>query len=105
PAVKNAQIAQSPVILLGGAAATALKGRGALQDIDQMALLRPHVKWAGAARRVAELPALLEQAFREAQRGVPGPVFLECPIDLLYDETIVRQLYGAGGIPTKGGAG
>src|SRR6188472_944436 len=48
-AVKNAQIAQSPVVLLGGAAATALKGRGALQDIDQMALLRPHVKWARAA--------------------------------------------------------
>jgi acetolactate synthase-1/2/3 large subunit len=95
-AVKNAQIAQSPVVLLGGAAATALKGRGALQDIDQMALLRPHVKWAAAARRVAELPALLEQAFREAGRGVPGPVFLECPIDLLYDEALVRQLYGAG---------
>src|SRR5512134_2520051 len=54
-AVKNAQIAQSPVVLLGGAAATALKGRGALQDIDQMALLRPHVKWAAAARRVAHL--------------------------------------------------
>jgi len=95
-AVKNAQIAQSPVILLGGAAATMLKGRGALQDIDQMALLRPHVKWAAAARRVAELPGLLEQAFREAQSGVPGPVFLECPIDLLYDEATVGRLYGAG---------
>src|SRR5919205_486592 len=81
----------------GGAAATALKGRGALQDIDQMALLRPHVKWAAAARRVAELPNLLEQAFRASQSGVPGPVFLECPIDLLYDEAIVRRLYGAGG--------
>ena len=95
-AVKNAQIAQSPVVLLGGATATALKGRGALQDIDQMALLRPHVKWAGAARRVAELPALLEQAFRVAQSGVPGPVFLECPLDLLYDQALVRQLYGFG---------
>lgn len=36
-AIKNAQMAQSPVILLGGATATVLKGRGALQDIDQMA--------------------------------------------------------------------
>ena len=36
-AVKNAQLAQSPVILLGGAAATALKGRGSLHDIDQIA--------------------------------------------------------------------
>src|SRR5689334_2795574 len=90
-AVKNAQVAQSPIVLLGGAAPTALRGRGALQDIDQMALLRPHVKWAGAARRVAELPNLLEQAFRAAQSGVPGPAFLECPIDLLYDEATVRR--------------
>ena len=37
-AVKNAQMAQSPVILIGGAAATALQGRGALQDIDQRSL-------------------------------------------------------------------
>jgi thiamine pyrophosphate-dependent acetolactate synthase large subunit-like protein len=101
-AVKNAQLAQSPVVVLGGAAATLLKGRGALQDIDQMALIRPHVKWAAAARAVAELAPLLEQAFREARSGVPGPVFLECPIDLLYDEALVRQMYampaGSGGL-------
>ena len=32
---------------MGGATATLLKGRGSLQDIDQMALFRPHVKWQG----------------------------------------------------------
>lgn len=35
-AVKNAQMAESPVLLIGGAAASLLKGRGALQDIDQV---------------------------------------------------------------------
>src|SRR5512134_5831 len=45
-AVKNAQLAQSPVVVIAGAAPTALQGRGALQDIDQMTLMRPHVKWA-----------------------------------------------------------
>jgi thiamine pyrophosphate-dependent acetolactate synthase large subunit-like protein len=94
-AVKNAQLAQSPVVVLGGAAATLLKGRGALQDIDQMALLRPHVKWAASARAVRELAPLLDQAFHAARGGVPGPVFLECPIDLLYDEPLVRRMYGA----------
>jgi acetolactate synthase-1/2/3 large subunit len=94
-AVKNAQIAQSPVLLLGGAAPTVLKGRGALQDIDQLALIRPHVKWAAAVRRVADLVPAVERALREAQSGVPGPVFVECPIDLLYDEATVRRLYGA----------
>jgi acetolactate synthase-like protein len=96
-AVKNAQIAQSPIVLLGGAAPTVLKGRGALQDIDQMALLKPHVKWARAVRRVADLVPSVEQAFREAQSGVPGPAFVECPIDLLYEEQTVRRLYGLGG--------
>src|SRR5580700_7039432 len=38
-AIKNAQLAQSPLVLLGGATATILRGRGALQDIDQMALV------------------------------------------------------------------
>jgi acetolactate synthase-like protein len=99
-AIKNAQLAQSAVVLLGGAAATLLKGRGALQDIDQMALVEPHVKWAAAAAAVRDLVPMLEQAFTVARSGVPGPVFLECPVDLLYDEPLVRQWYGAS---AKGG--
>jgi len=94
-AVKNAQLAQSPVVLLGGAAATALKGRGALQDIDQLALFRPHVKWAHAVTRVRDLAPTIRQAFQIARSGVPGPVFVECPVDLLYDEAVVREWYAA----------
>ncbi|MDH3374668.1 MAG: thiamine pyrophosphate-binding protein [Gammaproteobacteria bacterium] len=94
-AVKNAQLAQSPVVLLGGAAATVLAGRGALQDIDQMALFEPHVKWAHAAKRVRDLAPALRQAFQTAKAGVPGPVFVECPVDLLYDEAVIREWYAA----------
>ena len=43
-AIKNAQMAQVPLVLLGGAAATIMKGRGSLQDIDQRAVLEPIVK-------------------------------------------------------------
>jgi acetolactate synthase-1/2/3 large subunit len=94
-AVKNAQLAQSPVILLGGATATMLKGRGALQDIDQLALFRPHVKWAVSVARVRDLAPAVERAFAVARQGVPGPVFVECPVDLLYDEPLVREWYAA----------
>jgi acetolactate synthase-1/2/3 large subunit len=95
-AIKNAQLAQSPLVLLGGATGTILKGRGSLQDIDQLALFEPHVKWQASAERVRELVPALEQAFDEARLGLPGPVFVECPVDLLYDEALVRELYGAG---------
>ena len=94
-AVKNAQLAQSPLVLLGGATATVLKNRGSLQDIDQMALMQPHVKWARAVRRVREIVPVLRHAFVVAQQGVPGPVFVELPLDLLYEESLVRQMYGA----------
>ena len=94
-AVKNAQMAQSPVVLIGGAAPTALKGRGALQDIDQVSLFRTVVKWSAAVRRVRDVGPVLNEAFRQAQTGVPGPVFVECPVDLLYAEPMVRKLYGA----------
>lgn len=94
-AIKNAQLAQSPVILLGGATATVLRGRGALQDIDQLALFQPHVKWATSVSRVRNLIPTLERAFRVALEGVPGPVFVELPVDLLYGEETVREFYGA----------
>ncbi|MCB9160058.1 MAG: thiamine pyrophosphate-binding protein [Caldilineaceae bacterium] len=93
-AVKNAQMAQSPVVLLGGAAATALQGRGALQDIDQLSLFQSVVKWSTSVRKVRDLAPAVEEAFQRSQEGTPGPVFVEMPVDLLYDEAAVRQWYG-----------
>ena len=93
-AIKNAQMAESPVVLIGGAAPTALKGRGALQDIEQIPLVQSIVKWSKAVRRVADLVPAVQTAFAKAQEGVPGPVFVECPVDLLYDEMLVRSWYG-----------
>ncbi len=92
-ALKNAQLAQSAVILLGGAAPTALQGRGALQDIDQHPLIAPHVKLFTKIRRVRDLAPAVERAFAVAREGVPGPVFIECPVDSLYDEASIRGWY------------
>jgi acetolactate synthase-like protein len=102
-ALENARLAQSPLVLLGGATATVLKGRGALQDIDQLTLVWPHVKWAVTVSRVRDLAPTLERAFLVAASGVPGPVFVEIPVDLLYDEALVRSWYGAKSQPAGGG--
>ena len=92
-AVKNAQMAQSPLVLLGGAAATMLQGRGALQDIDQLSLFDSVVKWSRSVRRCKDIVSTLERAFKEALSGTPGPVFVELPIDLLYEKELVTTLY------------
>jgi len=96
-ALKNAQLAQSPLVLIGGAAPTALQGRGALQDIDQRPLVAPHVKFLRRVRRVADLGPAVADAFAAARGGVPGPAFVECPVDILYDEQSIRQWYAEAG--------
>lgn len=98
-ALQNAKLAESPLVLIGGAVATALRGRGALQDIDQPAVVRPYVKQVFRARRVRDLAPMVAEAFRASASDVPGPVFVEVPVDLLYDEQVIRDIYLSGGTP------
>jgi thiamine pyrophosphate-dependent acetolactate synthase large subunit-like protein len=93
-AIKNAQMAQSPLILLGGAAATMLQGKGALQDIEQIELYKSITKWETSIEQNCDIEPILNEAFDVSMSGVPGPVFIECPIDLLYEEELVREWYG-----------
>lgn len=90
-AIKNAQMAQSPLLLIGGAAATLLKGRGSLQDIDQISLLKTYVKSAISVSNARDVIPTLANAINIANSGVPGPVFVELPIDLLYPEHDIRK--------------
>lgn len=71
-AVKNAQMAESPLLLIGGAAATLLKGRGALQDIDQMSLFRPLCKYCATIRRLRDIKPTILRALQIAQSDTPG---------------------------------
>ncbi|XP_041467201.1 2-hydroxyacyl-CoA lyase 2-like [Lytechinus variegatus] len=96
-AVKNAQMAESPLILMGGAAGTLLKGRGALQDIDQMALFKPLCKICISISQIRDIIPAMRRAIQVAQSGTPGPVFIELPIDVLYSyELVLREVAAKG---------
>ncbi|XP_035217198.1 2-hydroxyacyl-CoA lyase 2-like isoform X2 [Stegodyphus dumicola] len=90
-AVKNAQMAETPLLLLGGAAASLLKGRGALQDIDQLSLLKSICKYTKTVTCVRHLVPVLQKAIQIAYSGTPGPVFVELPLDILYPYQLVKQ--------------
>ena len=81
--VANAHAARSPVLLIGGAAPLALRGLGALQEMEQVALLRPITKGAWTVPEARQIPEVLATAIRTALSGRPGPVFVEIPVDLL----------------------
>jgi acetolactate synthase-like protein len=93
-ALKNAQMAESPLILIGGAPPTILEGRGALQDIDQINLVKTVVKGSFAISKVKDIEPKLSKAIEMALSGVRGPVFVQLPIDTLYPEETVRTGYG-----------
>jgi len=93
-AIKNAQIAQIAVLIIGGATATVLKDRGSLQDIDHLSVVQSVTKYAKTIKRVRDIQPSLEEAISTATSGVPGPVYIEMPVDLLYPETMVREWYG-----------
>ncbi|NWZ30984.1 ILVBL protein, partial [Asarcornis scutulata] len=93
-AIKNAQMAESPLLLIGGAAASLQKGRGALQDIDQLSLFRTLCKACVSVRTVRAIVPALRQAIATAQSGTPGPVFVELPIDVLYPFHVVEKEVG-----------
>ncbi|MGH7391880.1 MAG: thiamine pyrophosphate-binding protein [Candidatus Rokuibacteriota bacterium] len=81
--VANAYSARSPVLLVGGAAPVGLRGLGALQEMEQVALLRPITKGSWSVAETRQIPDVLTTAIRTALTGRPGPVFVEIPVDLL----------------------
>jgi acetolactate synthase-1/2/3 large subunit len=82
-AVANAQRGGIPMIVLGGAGPRALADMGSLQDMNHVELMRPITKWSVSVPSTDRLQEYIDAAFRVAQAGVPGPVFLEMPLDLL----------------------
>src|SRR2546423_3914941 len=81
--VANAYLADSPILVIGGAAPLSLWDRGALQEMNQIDLLRPITKWARTVHETARLSEYTAAAFRQMLSGKPGPVFLELPMDVL----------------------
>jgi acetolactate synthase-1/2/3 large subunit len=81
--VANAHAARSPLLLVGGGSPLGLKGRGALQEMDQVSLLAPITKGAWAVPEPRLISEYLARAIDVALTGQPGPVFVEIAIDLL----------------------
>ena len=82
-ALYGALMAESPLVLLSGHAALGQVGRGAFQEMDQVAAARPVTKAAWLARDAARLGDDIERALAIAHSGRPGPVHVSLPGDLL----------------------
>ena len=84
--VANAWRANSPMLVIGGQGPFANRGKGSLQEMDHVALMKPITKWADACYETERIPEYIELALRHAISGIPGPSFLELPMDILMSE-------------------
>jgi thiamine pyrophosphate-dependent acetolactate synthase large subunit-like protein len=84
-ALATAQRAGVPMICIGGAAPRSLSDMGSLQELDSVRLMTPVCKWAASIPETRRIKEYIDSAFRIAQAGFPGPVYLEAPLDLLMD--------------------
>ncbi|MDX2159307.1 MAG: thiamine pyrophosphate-binding protein [Hyphomicrobiaceae bacterium] len=76
----------TPILALGGAAPVSTWHRGAFQDTDQLALFKPITKWADRVHNARRIPELVNLAISQAMTGRTGPVYLDLPGDILYQE-------------------
>ena len=63
--------------------------------MDQLSILRSLCKYNASVSSLLDLAPILRAAFQAARSGVPGPVFVEIPIDILYPYgTVKKELMG-----------
>ncbi len=94
--VANAYLANSPILVIGGAAPLSLWDRGALQEMNQIDLLRPITKWARTVHETSRLGEYTAMAFRQMLSDKPGPAFLEVPMDVLNNFADTDTLFDPG---------
>ncbi|MFN3286762.1 MAG: thiamine pyrophosphate-binding protein, partial [bacterium] len=92
-AIANAHRAQSPVVVLGGQGPLEHAGRGSLQEMDHLSVVRPITKWAVQVQDPKRLPEILNLAFRRSLYGVPGPVYVEIPLDVIFAQVNLDALH------------
>ena len=85
-ALLTALVAESPLVLLSGHAATGELGRGAFQELRQADMAAPATKAAWTANSARALGHDLARAVHIARAGRPGPVHVSLPVDILEEE-------------------
>jgi acetolactate synthase-1/2/3 large subunit len=80
--VANAWRANSPILVIGGQGPFENLRRGSLQEMDHVGVMRPITKYVDAVYQTHRIPEYIELAIRHAVSGVPGPAYLEIPMDI-----------------------
>ena len=82
----TARASQTPLLLLSGDSPAGLDGKGAFQEMDQVALTASLTKMSRRIETGEDMAEAVHAAFKAALSGQPGPVHLSLPADVLEQE-------------------
>ena len=83
----------APVLLITGQSDSSLYSKHPskmFHGLDQMRFFESITKYCAIAHTVAEIPVVVENAFKAMRNGRPGPTMLEFPMDVVTGEGDVR---------------
>jgi len=83
PGIAEANAAGVPVVVLAGRTGLEQRGRGAVQDFEQLAAAGPVTKWRAECLETERVGEYVSEAVHQARSGAPGVAYLEVPQDVL----------------------
>jgi acetolactate synthase-1/2/3 large subunit len=81
----SAMMDSIPVVALTGQVPLSLIGRDAFQEADTIGISLASTKQSFLVRSAAEIPAVVQKAFKAAVSGRPGPVLVDLPKSVLME--------------------
>ena len=81
-AMQNALSDGTALVVFTGQVATSAIGSDAFQEADVIGISRSCTKWNVMVKEIAELPRRINEAFKIATSGRPGPVLVDLPKDV-----------------------
>ncbi|KPJ51474.1 MAG: acetolactate synthase large subunit, partial [Dehalococcoidia bacterium DG_22] len=88
PGVYEAYVNSIPMLVLTAQNQTwkSYPDHGSTQGCDHLGLFKPITKWNALVSHWNRIPDMVQEAFRQATTGRPGPVHLDLPVDVLFAE-------------------
>ncbi|WP_312952307.1 acetolactate synthase large subunit [Superficieibacter sp.] len=91
-AIADARLDSIPLVCITGQVPASMIGTDAFQEVDTYGISIPITKHNYLVRNIAELPQVISDAFRIAQSGRPGPVWIDIPKDVQTAEIEMSEL-------------
>lgn len=81
--IAEARAAGSPLILIAGSVSLGDSETGAEQDFDTFNIVKTNTLWSARVFDARRIPEYVAKAFRKAMNTTPGPVYIECPVNVM----------------------